>query len=169
MQWVKTLMVSICIMTILSQLVPKEKYAKYVRFYSGLVFIFIAAGPVLNFFSGETEFADCLKIEFLKEEYSELERKADSLAEIKTEQILNSFEKESSRQIVMLASAYGFEDPKVSIRYGDDFSIQEIELWVEGNQTYVELQKELKEIYAAETVIVHPLNLSGGSYEEMAQ
>lgn len=169
MQWVKTLTVSICIMTIISQLIPQEKYAKYVRFYSGFIFLLIVINPVLKFFSVQTEFADYLKIEFIKEEYSELERKADSLADLKMEQIQTSLEKESSRQIQMLASAYGFKNAKVSIRYGEDFTVSDIELWVSEAQSCTDLQKEIKALFSAETVTVHRLEGSGGKYEEMDQ
>ena len=158
MQWVKTLTVSICIMTIISQLIPQEKYTKYVRFYSGLMFLLIAAGPVLELFTGETGLTDCLKIEFLKEEYGELEQKAASLTELKTKQIQKALEKESSRQIIMLASAYGFEDAKVSIRYGEDYTVGEIELWIYGEEAYDSLQNELKELFAAERVVIHQMD-----------
>lgn len=169
MEWVKTMILSICVMTIITQLVPNEKYAKYVRFYSGLMILFIAAGPVLNLFSGENAFADVLRTEFLKEEYSNLEQKAESLAEMKTEQIQTSFEKESSRQIIRLASAYGFEDAKVHISYGDNYSIDEIELWLCEDRPYFELRKEVGDLFAAKKVTVYQTGCPEGGYEEVGR
>ena len=169
MQWIKTLSISFCIMTIITQLIPREKYAKYVKFYSGLIILLIALDPVLQLFTENDELTNYLKIEFLKNDYSNLEQKTESLAEMKTEQILRSLEKESIRQIQMLASAYGFKDTKVHIHYKDDYRVSEIELWISGQSSAAELKKEIQGLFAAEAVHIHQQYISGGEYEEIAR
>ncbi|MFR3320848.1 MAG: stage III sporulation protein AF [Lachnospiraceae bacterium] len=50
--WIKTLVVGSCLLTMLLHMIPNGKFVKYVRFYAGLIFVLLAMQPVIQLFSG---------------------------------------------------------------------------------------------------------------------
>lgn len=135
LKWMKTLAASACILTILLHLVPENRFAKYVRFYAGLLFFLIASGPLLKILGSEDELERLLQLEFLKEEYEELESAAEGLSELKNEQIQEAFRDEIKRQISEIALAYGLTVLAVQLEFGEDgISLESVSLQVGVNE-----------------------------------
>ena len=63
-EWLKLLLYSICIITLLLHLLPDGKFVKYVRFYAGLLFFLIALEPLLGLFLGNGELTKLLQLRF---------------------------------------------------------------------------------------------------------
>ncbi|MCD7955771.1 MAG: stage III sporulation protein AF [Lachnospiraceae bacterium] len=132
-EWIKTVSASICIMTILVHLIPDGRFAKYVRFYAGLLIFFMIILPVLELLGTEGELERYLQLEFLKEDYYDLETAAAGLADLKNDQILEAFQEELTRQISEVAEAYGLQVASTEIDFGEDgYSIDSIALKVEA-------------------------------------
>lgn len=112
-EWVKTLIGGVCVLTILIHLIPEGRFAKYVRFYAGLLFFLMAAGPVLGWFAGEGELERLLTMEFLKEDYYDLETAVEGMSELKNDRIRESYQREILRQLQEIARAYGSPGAKV--------------------------------------------------------
>lgn len=106
-QWLKTVSAGLCILTILLHLIPQGKFARYVRFYAGLLFFLMAAEPVWELFAGEGELERLMELEFLKEDYYELETSVKGMEELKNDSIERAYQQEICRQIEELAGAYG--------------------------------------------------------------
>ncbi|MCD8338429.1 MAG: stage III sporulation protein AF [Lachnospiraceae bacterium] len=133
-QWMKTLAGSMCVLTILLHLVPDGRFAKYVRFYAGLVFFLVAINPALELLGDENQLEQLLALEFLKEEYYDLETAAEGLSDLKNEQILEAYQAELERQVAEIASAYGLMAVSTEITFGGDgYSIETISIIAENS------------------------------------
>ena len=94
-EWLKLLLYSICIITLLLHLLPDGKFVKYVRFYAGLLFFLIALEPLLGLFLGNGELTKLLQLRFLKEEYRDLSGTVEGLGELKNTRIREAYKKRS--------------------------------------------------------------------------
>ena len=65
--WIKTLVVGSCLLTMLLHMIPNGKFVKYVRFYAGLIFVLLAMQPVIQLFSGGT-LEELLQFALLRED-----------------------------------------------------------------------------------------------------
>ncbi|MCC8067626.1 MAG: stage III sporulation protein AF [Clostridiales bacterium] len=153
-QWMKTLAVSLCILTILLHLAPENHFAKYVRFYVGLLFFLLAVSPVLELLGSGEELDRLLQLEFLKEEYYDLESAAEGLRELKNEQIQEACRQELKRQILEITDAYGLTVASVDIRFGEDgYSISSLSVFLDasdgenGGTGIAEAKKEIAGLY----------------------
>lgn len=130
--WIKTLAGGLCIMTVLLQLVPDGKFAKYVKFYAGLLFFLMAARPAVILLAGDGELERLLKLEFLKEEHYELESAVKGMADLKNDRIMQAYRQEVERQIRGIVSAYEVEVCDLSVQFAPDneYQIKSIALTV---------------------------------------
>lgn len=116
-EWLKTLIGILCILTILLNLIPDGKFTKYVRFYAGLLFFLTVVSPVLKLFAGEGELERLVQLEFLKEEYDDLETAIEGMDELKNDQIRAACQQEFRRQIKEVAAAYGIANAEVVVSF----------------------------------------------------
>lgn len=119
-QWLKNISAGLCILTILLHLVPQGKFDKYVRFYGGLLFLLVAAEPVLELFTGSGELERLIRLEFLKEDHYELETSLKSMEELKNASIEQAYQQEIQRQLQETVSAYGLSDTKVQAVFEEE-------------------------------------------------
>ena len=134
-QWLKTVTATMCILTLLFHLIPGGKFEKYVKFYGGLLFFLVAAGPLLQFFAGEGEMERLLRLEFVKEELEELAISAKGMEELKNDQILEAYRKELMRQVEEIAAAYGLKTEELQLTFDEQepYLLTGISLRVEEN------------------------------------
>ncbi len=128
--WLKTLVGAVCILTILLHLIPEGKFAKYVRFYAGLLFFLMAVSPLLDFLTGEGELERLLQLEFLKEDYYNLETAVEGMGELKNDAILAAYQIEIRRQIQTVAEAYGANAGAVEVAFdpADEYQIRAVSI-----------------------------------------
>ncbi len=119
-QWLKSLTGCLCVLTVLMHLVPKGKFSRYVRFYGGLLFFLVAAGPLWKLLAGEGELERLLQLEFLKDDYYDLEASVAGMEELKNDQIKEAYRSELARQIREIALAHGIEAKDVQLSFGED-------------------------------------------------
>ena len=104
--WIKTLVVGSCLLTMLLHMIPNGKFVKYVRFYAGLIFVLLAMQPVIQLFSGGT-------LEEL------LAAAVESMRELKDSQIMAACQKELVSQLEDLSCACGADTAHVTVRFSD--------------------------------------------------
>lgn len=133
-QWLKTLTGSMCVITILMHLLPGGKFTKYVRFYAGLLFFLMAARPVMNLFTGEGELERLLQLEFLKEEYYDMETSIAGMEELKNNRITEAYHAELYRQIQEMAASYDVSVAGLELKFdeNDEYSLEKVEIVVEA-------------------------------------
>lgn len=154
-QWIKTLTGCLCILTVLMHLVPKGKFSSYVRFYGGLLFFLVAAGPLWNFLAGEGELERLLQLSFLKDRYYDLESSMADMAELRNERIMEAYRAEITRQIGEIASAYGVAASDIRVTFGgeDGYEITGVafRVGIDTPDGAAELaRKEIAGVYALE-------------------
>lgn len=149
--WAKTLMVSICIITILMHLVPNGKFGKYVKFYGGLLFFLLAVQPLLSLLGREGELERLLQLEFLKEEYYDLETAMNGMEELKNDAVRTYYQQEILRQIKTIVQAYGMEALSVTATFSEDGYTMESVILETGepeSQRAAAVKAELTEVYS---------------------
>lgn len=153
--WLKTMIGSLCVMTILLHLIPQGKFSKYVQFYAGLLFFLMVSGPILRLFAGEGELERLLQLEFLKEEYYDLETAVDGMAELKNDRIHEAYQKEILRQVSEIARAYGVEASNIRLVFNqeDGYLLEGISFFAafleeDGNDSKIEaVRNEIAGVY----------------------
>lgn len=118
--WIKTLTVSMCILTILMHVIPNGKFTKYVKFYAGLLFFLLAADPLLELFGKSGDLERLWQLEFLKEEYYDMETAVEGMADLKNEEIKTRYQQEILRQIKEIAAAYNLAVSSVKAQFGEE-------------------------------------------------
>lgn len=151
--WLKTLTAGMCILTILMHLIPQGKFAKYVKFYAGLLFFLLALQPVMQLFGQDGELERLLQLEFLKEEYYDMETAVDGMAELKNNEIRNRYQQEILRQIKKIASAYSLNATDVTADFDgeDGYFLKGVSIVLEDYEEKAlaveEVRRELAEVY----------------------
>lgn len=160
-EWLKMLTGCLCILTILLHLLPRGKFASYVRFYGGLLFFLAAVSPLLNFFFGKGELERFLKLEFLKEEYYDAETSVQGMAELKNDQILAAYRREIQRQVEEIAAAYGLQIESAKLTYSqeDEYALEHVSLTIaagtSGEGAAASVRKEIAEVFALKADEIH--------------
>ena len=119
-EWLKLLLYSICIITLLLHLLPDGKFVKYVRFYAGLLFFLIALEPLLGLFLEDGELVKVLQLRFLKEDYRDLSSTVEGLGELKNAQIQASYQNEICRQIAGIAASCTGKKASAAVTFSAD-------------------------------------------------
>ena len=116
--WIKTLVVGSCLLTMLLHMIPNGKFVKYVRFYAGLIFVLLAMQPVIQLLSGDT-LEKLLRFALLREDSAELAIAVESMRELKDSQIMAACQKELVSQLEDLSCACGADTAHVTVRFSD--------------------------------------------------
>lgn len=116
-QWLRTMTGSLCILTVLLHLIPKGKLTRYVRFYAGLLFFLMSAGPLWKLLAGEGGLERLLQLEFLREDYSDLESSVAGMEELKNDRIRTAYRSEIARQVREIAAAYGLRAEEIRLSF----------------------------------------------------
>ena len=105
--WIKTLVVGSCLLTMLLHVIPNGKFVKYIRFYAGLIFVLLAMQPIIQLLSGDT-LEELLQFALLREDSAELATAVEGMRELKDTQIMED-----------LSCACGADTAHVTVRFSD--------------------------------------------------
>lgn len=78
--WIKSIVYFSLFLTVLLQLLPNEKYKKYIRFFAGLLMMLLVLKPVFSFFDTDIS-KDVFSDEFYQEQSEEIELDMKELEE----------------------------------------------------------------------------------------
>ena len=76
-EWTKNIAFYMVVVTLALQLVPGQSFQKYIRFFVGLVLIFMLARPMLTLFGMTEEFEQLYRETKVQQEHMEREWKDD--------------------------------------------------------------------------------------------
>lgn len=76
--WIRNISVYLIIVTAAMQIVPGRNYKKYIRFFSGLIFILLLSSPVLKLTGMDTTYYEI----FTNSEYEQRKREIEKVSEI---------------------------------------------------------------------------------------
>lgn len=78
--WIKSIVYFSVFLTVLLQLLPNEKYKKYIRFFAGLLMMLLVLKPVFSLFDTDVS-KDVFSDEFYQEQSEEIELDMKELEE----------------------------------------------------------------------------------------
>lgn len=78
-EWLREICIFLVLTTAVLHALPGDEYKKYVRFFTGLVLILMAIGPVLSLFGEDSPVLNFYKGRQYEEKLEEMEREAQSL------------------------------------------------------------------------------------------
>lgn len=115
--WLKTLTGTLCILTVLTHLLPGGKFSGYVKFYVGILFFLVAVRPAMNLLFGDGELERLLQLEFTKGAYTDMEGTVEGMAELKNAQIIAACQEEVKRQIQEIVMACYLQPETISVTF----------------------------------------------------
>lgn len=81
-QWITNIAFYLVIITAVIQVLPENSYKKYVRFFTGLILVFLLASPILKMFGMEQKFYEIYEGETYREQLEEMENAQKYIEEL---------------------------------------------------------------------------------------
>jgi len=97
--WVKNIAFYMVLATMVTYLMPNERYKKYLRFFTGALMVVLVIGPIISVFGAKNEFNSKFLVESLKEEVSNLKQDAAVVGDVQLDNLVAGYEGEMERQI----------------------------------------------------------------------
>lgn len=119
-QWVKGLVYYLIMISLITNLVPNGKYDRYIRLFSGAVFILLVIRPLSGGLNLEGKLAYAYERIRFQQDTGELEKKIWGMEEERTKEILSRYEEAAAREVRNMAAAEGLR-------------CQEVEAVIEGD------------------------------------
>lgn len=111
-QWVKNLAVFYILLSEAIHLVPDGKYEKYVRFFMGLLLIFMMSTPVFSLVGQSADLTESFRTNFARENRKREQEEFSNLQEIYLEK---GYELEIEKKIEMVLKKRGIEPEAVKV------------------------------------------------------
>lgn len=169
-RWVKNITYYFILIHILFQLLPSGKYQRYIRLFSGIIFVLLAVSPLTRGLKLEEKLAYAFeKIQF-EQSAEEFSQRLWGIEEERLKEVLGQYEEAVSRDVRAMAEAEGldFGDVQVVIqdkREEKDFGqVVRIQLGLSGEPRREKNYEtgEAKEAEAAargETGVIRPVQV----------
>ena len=166
-EWLGKIAGILCIMTIMLQLLPEGSFGKYVKFYASLLYLLVAAGPVLRLFTQEDLLERFLRLELLKEEHYDLESAVAGLQDLKNETFQNVYEQELICQFEEIVQAYGAFAENIRIQFEEDETLREVNIKIRAMDEAAagaseKIKREIAGIYGLEQEQIQVEETGGG-------
>lgn len=162
LRWLLKIVCFLCFFQVFLQVVPKEKYRKYLKFFGSLLLLLMLARPVGVLLGQGGEWEQILEEEILKEEYRELRLHMEGVEDLDTEVVTKAFQQEVGRQIRKIPEAYGFVVTGADIGFDESGMVPDevtlkIRVGEEGFGRVEEMKRELSALYQVkeEKLTVH--------------
>lgn len=156
-RWVKNITYYFILIHILFQLLPSGKYQRYIRLFSGIIFVLLAVSPLTRGLKLEEKLAYAFeKIQF-EQSAEEFSQKLWGIEEERLKEVLGQYEEAVSRDVRAMAEAEGLDlgDVQVVIqdqREEEDFG-QVVRIQLKLGEPYREKSHEMGEAKEAEAAV----------------
>ena len=155
LQWILKMVCFLCFFQVFLQLVPKESYRKFLKFFGSLLLILMVARPIAVLINQDGEWERILKEEIRKGEYSELMLHMEGVEDLDTEVVTKAFQQEITRQIRKIPEVYGFQVEGAEVLFDESGMKPEkvtLDIWIgeEGFVQVEEMEWEICSIYQLE-------------------
>lgn len=137
-QWVKNMVYYLIFIGLVFSLLPNGKYERYIRLFSGAVFLLIVISPITGGLNLDERLAYAYERIRFKQDTGEFEEKLWGIEDRQIEQVIRQYEEAVSRNIQAMAAADGIGCRKARVSIGkqegeEDFGqITGIELVLDG-------------------------------------
>lgn len=97
--WVRNIAFYMVLVTMMTYLMPNERYKKYLKFFTGILMVVLVIRPVMSVFGLEEGFGSNFLVESLKEEVSELKQDTAAVSDVQVDNLMVGYEEELESQI----------------------------------------------------------------------
>ena len=112
MEWVWQIICCLIFITVLSSLLPKKSYEKYIRLFSGMILILVIIKPVTESLDLDEKLAALFQSVQFQEEAGEFRRKLSDLEQNRFDKMTNEYEMQVEEEVKNLARSVGIEAEK---------------------------------------------------------
>ena len=147
--WIKNLAFFFIFLTVILNLLPDEKYRKYVKSFLGLLLLLVVCKPLFALFGLGDVLAGYLRMESIGEKFNELENSAEILNDETYDYYREAVLAEVCAQVKEAARAHGLtpEEGQAQMR-SDGSGLRLLSVHVRGEERASEsFQKEMMQTY----------------------
>ena len=169
-EWVRNLTAFFLFLSVMENLLPGQKYGKYIRLFAGMVLILLAVEPFTSGFDLEEVLARSYEDLVIRGEAEELKEQLGEAERERLGQVLSRYEDAVSRDVRELARSLGLTVSECSVRIEDkesspEFgSVREISVVLAsrpGKTEQEKLSNKIQEYYGLEEQYVE-IEIAGG-------
>lgn len=128
LEYLKGFLVLFLLLTILVNMVPKESYRKYIRFFSQMILAFGIFYPLFGYLCDEDELLEQIQYETFVEGLTETARDNERISYLQNEFYVEEYEKAIAMDAGTLAEECGYTVEEAAVDLSDDFEIEQIRL-----------------------------------------
>ena len=114
-QWVKSITYYLIFVRLISNLLPNGKYERYVRLFSGAVFLLLAAEPLTGVWHLEEKLAYAYEKISFQQESGEFEKKLWGIEQQQLDLVMARYEEAVSEDVAAMAKEAGLGEACVSV------------------------------------------------------
>lgn len=118
------------ILNILVNMVPKEGYQKYIRFFTQMILVFGICYPILKYVGKEDTFLETIQYETFMEGLTETARNQERIEYQANDEYIDAYEKSIALDVTGIAEQYGYNVVSVQVEMTESYEISHIFLEV---------------------------------------
>ena len=169
-EWIRNLTAFFLFLSVMENLLPGQKYGKYIRLFAGMVLILLAVEPFTSGFDLEEVLARSYEDLMVRGEAEELKEQLGVSEQKRLGQIFSQYEEAVGRDVRELAQSLGVSLSDCSVRIEDDESspefgtVREIRAVLSAQSAPAEQEKlsnKIQEYYGLEEQYVE-IKIAGG-------
>lgn len=169
-EWIRNLTAFFLFLSVMENLLPGQKYGKYIRLFAGMVLILLAVEPFTSGFNLDEVLARSYEDLVIRGEAGELKEQLGATEQKRLEQILSQYEEAVGRDVRELAQSCGLTvmDCRVRIEGDEDSpefgTVREIAAVLPAQSAQAEKEKlsnRIQEYYGLEEQYVE-IEIAGG-------
>lgn len=169
-EWIRNLTAFFLFLSVMENLLPGQKYGKYIRLFAGMVLILLAVEPFTSGFDLEEVLARSYEDLVIRGEAGELREQLGEAERERLSRVLSQYEDAVGRDVRELAQSLGLTVSDCSVRIEDDESspefgtVREISVVLASRSGEAEKEKlanRIQEYYGLEEQYVE-IEIAGG-------
>ncbi|MDO5349074.1 MAG: stage III sporulation protein AF [Lachnospiraceae bacterium] len=119
-QWIKNITYYLIFISLISNLMPNGKYDRYIKLFSGAVFILIVVGPLMGSLKLDEKLAYAYQQIRFAQDTSEFEKQLWGMETQRMGQIIQQYEEAVAQDVKAMAEAEGFECVEAAVQIEKD-------------------------------------------------
>lgn len=143
-EWIRNLTAFFLFLSVMENLLPGQKYGKYIRLFAGMVLILLAVEPFTSGFNLDEVLARSYEDLVIRGEAGELKEQLGATEQKRLGQILSQYEEAVGRDVRELAQSAQAEKEKLSNRIQEYYGLEEqyVEIEIAGGEGPVDLSPD---------------------------
>lgn len=118
--WIRNIVFYMVFITVITNLLPSEKYEKYLRLFSGCILILLVLQPLTGTFRLDEQITAFFHSFSFENDMGELSKGIDQMEERRMNALIGQYEQTAAGDIKRLAAMEGLEAKEVSVEIAGD-------------------------------------------------